>query len=473
MTNRASVDFRQGFRSGSGTLEAPTTRKPAAAPAKITWRRRHDGRYDVIGVPIAEPHEFMGEKYDLARCRQIHANTIAEEPVGSLHIGHPLSPAQPEQIRVGETGNYTIDARGREYCDFLAIEPGVMLDIALKRYRTYSCEYRPPNYDAFTGVALLGRSQPFFPFARLEVEADAVQIEQMKRDAEAFPKPSQGRASLVDRYAFRIKEPAMKKQFRQVFKNGAFVHEVREYDDAKKDWGAWRQPAEGETKDDVAEQIAGCRQAVEELAGRVQAIEDKMSGGDRQAGSEDDKDKKDDKGGDDKKDEGARQQAEQDRAVKAGFKAVTADVEAIKADLAKQARQAVETRFHSRIDGLVAKGAVIDKGARTAIIRAVTAAEDKDRDTLFDDLTRNVRTAPLTDTDDPAKGTEGLEADTAGMAEAEAKDVSAYVRSLPSANRGKARDLLKEFRSMVANGEDSWNPALRRGAKFYVEANIG
>lgn len=443
---------------------------PVRQTGKFAWRRREDGRYDILGLPISEPHEFMGEKYDANRCRQIHKNTIAEEPVGSLHIGHPLSPAQPEQIRVGETGNYTINAGARESCDFIGIEPGVMLDVALGRYRTYSCEFRPPNYDAFTGVALLGRSQPFFPFARLEVEADEVQIAQMKRDAEAFPKPSQGRASAIDRYAFRIKEPAMKKQFRQVFKAGVAVHEVREFDEASGKWGAWRQPADGESTEGGAT-IDDCMTAIKELAGRVQAVEDKMSGdGDRQEEKKDEKpdDKKGDE--DDKKDEGKRSA---EHAVKAGMKAVSEDISAIKADLAKQARQAVETRFHSRIDSLVSKGAVIDQKNRSSIIRVVANAEDKDREGLFDDLTRNVRTAPLSDTDDTGKGLEDVDNDVVGLPEAEAKAITGYFRSLKPDQRKKGRELLKEFRAMKDNGEESWNPALSRGAKFFVEANIG
>lgn len=449
------------------TVEA-IIRESATRPKR--WARSPNGRYSIYDVPIAEPHNYDGDIFDGDRQDAILKTTLKEEPEGGVWIGHPGF-GDNEAPRVGRMVNYRSSSLGRHSADFVDLEPPAFLDIALDRFPSYSVEYRLPNIDAYTGIALLGRSQAFFKFARLRVALTDAQMDQLRRDADAWPKLSSTRSAKKTQPTNPKGNRAMKKQFRQTMTKDGLVWQLREQKDDGT-FGDWRNLREGESVDnDQGEDMAKVRTAVEELGGRMSNIETRIDKIEESIGGGKDDDRAADEGDDDKGDDDKKKDDDK-RKIKPGPGSTrrVADPDVVKR-LDAIEKNTVRTRYDAKIDGLVAGGAVIDKSTRTAILAAVDAgADDAARDTVFEALTKSVRKVALSDTDgkeDDLKDADPL------LADLEEKDAKA-VRSLmgrfgPNAKKA-ARTALKEFVEMKKADPDAFG--ISAGAANWIEANV-
>lgn len=432
--------------------------------------RRDDGRWDILDLPLAEPHEFDGDVYSIERCRQIHETTVREVPEGKCVVGHER-PGEPEQLVVGGLGNHRFSKAGRHYADAQAIEPGVVLDIALGRLTGYSIEYRWPKLDAIEGLAFLGRSNPFFPFAKIKLKLTEDQLAQLRRDAESFPASAYTRAKLtdVDGRRFRVakpKESTVKKQFRQVMKNGALTPEVREQND-KGEWGDWRAMREGEEMEsDTASELSAIREAVDEIAARQQSLEDRVKRMEGDGGESDDNDDEreddEDKKDDDKDAEGDRNKKRSPKADRAVLKKID-DLEKSQRELQ---RGLDEERVHSQLDAKVAKGAVIDASTRQSIVEAVMAKPKVDRQKTLDALTKNLRQVDVSSRSDEDDGLKDLDQDVG-----DDKELRQFItKDCSTKYRHKAREFAREFDELAKSEPHS--PAVKGGKTMYVRAAV-
>lgn len=433
-------------------------------------RRRDDGRWDILDLPLAEPHEYDGDVYSLERCRQIHETTVAEVPEGKCVVGHER-PGEPEQIVVGQLGNHRFSKSGRHYGDAQGVEPGVVLDIALGRLTGYSIEYRWPQLDAIEGLAFLGRSNPFFPFAKIKLDLTDEQLAQLRKDAESFPASAYTRAKLADmngrRFRVAKKEIAVNKQFRMVMKNGTLTPEIREKND-KGEWAEWRALREGEEmQSDTASELSALREAVDEIAARQQALEDTVKAmkgsGDDDRG--DDKDPDDNKGtgdDDDKKDgdeRGRKRSPEANRAV-------SKKLEELEKSQRELQRGLDEERIHAQLDSRVAKGAVIDASTRQSIVEAVMVKPKADRQKTLDALTKNLRTVDVSTGGSDDDGLKDLDEDVG-----DDKELRQFItKDCDAKHRTKAREFAREFDELAK--KEPHSPALKGGKVTYVRANV-
>lgn len=456
------------------TLEQ-IVQKSATRPK--AWARQADGRYTIFALPLSEPHNYDGDVFTKERQDAILANTQRDMPEGGVWVGHPGF-GDTEAPVVGDMRNYRDSGTGlgRHVADWVNIEPPIFLDIALGRYRSYSIEYRLPNLDAYKGVALLGRSQAFFPFARVAVRLSDDQMKQLRQDADTWPKLSSTRSAKTTKHTNPEGNRAMKKQFRRVMKNGELVWECR----AQKEDGTfedWRNLREGEAVESDGEDMARVRSAVEELGGRMSNLESRMEKMEKSIGAGDDQGdgEGDDEGRETDADEKDKKDADRKTPAGAGVNRTIVDdkaARAIQKRLDDMETKSLRTRYDAKIDTLVAAGAVIDKATRTAILDAVLLAkDDAARDATFEALTKSVRKVALTDTDgneDDLKGDDGL--DLSVLDDADAKAVRTLMGRFGPKAKKAAREELKEYLALRKADPNAFG--VSAGAANWLEANV-
>lgn len=365
------------------------------------WDRTPDGRYNLYGVELFQPHTYGHDVYTRKDVDTIFANTSRHFPFGKLIVGHNTPPAR-EEIQVGDVTNYRQGITGTIFADFLNIEPGVMLDIALGRLRHRSVELECPNLDTIEAVALLGSRRQFFNYPELKVRMSDDEMATIRKDAEAFP--AMRNRTRIDRNTYRSrryrglmkeKEP-MQKKFRQTMKDGSLVHEVSE-DDGK----TWRALREGESMDsqNVEQQLQELTALVEELFERISALEE--GAGTKKREGEEDKEEDDQRSDDSEKKDDEKEKSEMQRSRKVDPR--LAEVE--KSHRALQSR-IDRSEMNSRLDALVAQGYVIDASTRSTLIKTLLSTEEKDRDSTLDSFLKSMRKVSL------GGGTEGEEGST-------------------------------------------------------------
>lgn len=439
------------------------------------WARQADGRYTIFDRPIAEPHNYDGDVFDVARQKAILETTRREEPEGGMWVGHPGF-GDTEAPVTGRMVNYRESelGMGRHIADWVDIEPTAFLDIILNRWRSYSVEYRLPNLDAYKGVALLGRSQAFFGFARLNPpKLTDAEMEQLRQDADAWPKTMAARS--VNKHPSNPKGTrAMKKAYRQILKGDAMIWQVQETDDDG-NVKEWRNLREGEAVEKDDEEMSKMRSAVEEVGQRMGNLEKRMDkveesiGGGNDDGEDDDEGREEPKGDDDEEEDKNRTGKKKPGATRTVTKVDDKAIRALNERLDKADRKASRARYDGKIDTLVAAGAVIDRAARTAVLDAVMAVDEDKRDTTFEALTKSVRKAPL---NDPDADQEIPDNDPliAGYDEEDQKALRTYFQRLGPNARKVARKELKEYNDIRKATPSAHGVAA--GPLNWLEANV-
>lgn len=436
------------------------------------WQRQEDGRYSFIGLPIAECHNYDGDVFSRARQADILAKTQDEEPEGGVWVGHP-GMGDTEAPIDGTMVNYrnTSTGIGRHEADWVNLSPIRMQEIQRGKWRSYSVEYRLPNLDAYTGVALLGRSQAFFPFARISVKMSKSEVEQLNQDVEAWKAASATRS--INKTKINPKGIRMKKKFRTVMgKDNNLRHEIAEMGDDDK-WGKWRNVREGEEVEKDDEDLRSIRGAVEEFGQRIGNVEDRIGkledgqGGSDDGDDDDDKDRMEDGDDEDKKDDKDRKKPAGKRTQPTGESKA---YRALKKRLDDSEAKATRTKFDAKIDTLVSAGSVIDAGTRSTIIDAVSGIDDEEKqDKMFDNLTKSIRKAPMEDAED-GQITKDADKDIDVLPEDEQKSVRKFFRKLGPNAKKAARAELKTFNKMYE--EDETQHGMSGGATNWLTSNI-
>lgn len=447
-------------------------------------------RYSVFGIELAEPHDYQGDIFDAARMRRIYQRTQTRRPLGTLFVGHN----GPEQYLVGRC-RYHWTVANRVLCDYVKLEPPTMLDIALGRLPGRSLEFEYPSFEIIEGVALLGSSRQFFPFPDVCVRLTPDEMDQLRRDVAAWPHRSRSTPQTTHRrswrrYAGAAAMPDKKKFFRQKMTSGGLTIEIAEGDSRPADDASnWRALREGESapmaggSGSTEEQISELRSIIDdrfnEIAARVQVLEDSKQGaeGEDNDGADESGDASGDAaaGGADAAEGATANRADDEQPIRkkstgsAGAKRVNAGNDEL-ARLRKRldARETAEagTAIHSQIDAAVAGGKVVDAEQRELIVAAALRKAPAERRKAVEALLKNNRTASLRD----AEG--GNDADTnaavAGLADGEAKEFRALLGRLTPEGAKRARDLSKLYDEFVSEG----SPVAKLSRSKYVAGTL-
>lgn len=455
------------------------------------WTRQPNGRYTIRRVEVNEPHNYDGDVFDRARVERIHRETAAKMPVGTLFIGHNSPLGGAEQPLVGRTGNYDFTFAGRTVCDFLDIEPPVFLDIALDRYPGRSLEFEYPSFRLIEGVALLGSSRQFFQFPDLRVKLTDSEMARLRQEAKDWPAARRDHATSATTAASSWrrydKGDQMKVQrYRQAVVSGKMQVQVAEIEKGTKpkdeDWRALR---EGEAmpmndNQDLVDQLSDMRAMYDELAARVQTIEDGSpdradDDGDGDDDSNDDgddaADRMDDDDDDKEKDRAARRRAGRKGAGRKSD-AGRAALRRVKELEATQDRAALD----AMIDSHVARGAVVSAEYREAVIKAALAEPRDKRRAHVDTMLASVKRASTRDTDGGpdaggADNTRDADGAVAGLKGDEAKDFAEYLDTLPDDKaRREARKLVADF--VKLRKAEPMNMGVQGGPTHYVRSTL-
>lgn len=153
----------------------------------LNCSRNENGTWNIFQVPSFMTHTRYEEIFDEARLDLIVENSKKRRRAmnATIFIGHNgFLGSDSKTAVVGDVRNQRRHGQVL-FSDWLRVRPAVACEIDKGSYRQRSVELDPHDLNAIEGIALLGKEQPYFPFAEMSLDLTDEQRAQMQADAEA------------------------------------------------------------------------------------------------------------------------------------------------------------------------------------------------------------------------------------------------------------------------------------------------